>query len=98
MRRGQTSLPAEAGWRTPDGESWSLRAPSAGLIIEGSIPGGMAMCHEWWLRRQFEEREASREMWDEFDRTRPLSDSDVSEEQTEVTLEQEETPQLAAND
>ena len=56
------------------------------------------MCHEWWLRRRFEEREASRRMWDEFERTRPLSDADVTEEEPEVTLEAPEPAPLAAQD
>jgi hypothetical protein len=56
------------------------------------------MCHEWWQRRRFEEREASCRMWDEFERTRPLSDPDVTEEEPEVTLEKAETAPLAAKD
>ncbi len=48
------------------------------------------MCHEWWLRRQFEAREESRRMWDEFERTTPLSDPKVADEDVEVTLEHEE--------
>lgn len=45
------------------------------------------MCHEWWLRRRWEEREESRRMWDEFEHTRPLSDPEVTEAEPEVTLE-----------
>ncbi|MBV8943027.1 MAG: hypothetical protein JO240_14970 [Solirubrobacterales bacterium] len=56
------------------------------------------MCHEWWLRRRFEEREASRRMWDEFERTRPLSDSEVTEAEPEVTLEKPDPATLAAKD
>jgi hypothetical protein len=56
------------------------------------------MCHEWWQRRRFEEREASRRMWDEFERTRPLSDPEVTEEEPEVTLETQEKARLAAED
>jgi hypothetical protein len=37
-------------------------------------------------------------MWDEFERTRPLSDPEVTEKQPEVTLEKPETVRLAAND
>ena len=54
------------------------------------------MCHEWWLRRKFEEREASRRIWDEFERTRPLSDAEVTEEEPEVTLETPGPASLAA--
>ena len=53
------------------------------------------MCHEWWLRRRVEEREASRRLWDEFGHTRPLSDPDVIEEEAEVTLEKRESTPLA---
>jgi hypothetical protein len=56
------------------------------------------MCHEWWQRRRFEEREASRRTWDEFERTRPLSDPEVTEEEPEVTLEKPETAPLAVKD
>ena len=46
------------------------------------------MCHEsWWWRRR-EEREATRELWDEFEQTRPLSDPDnADEKEAEVILE-----------
>lgn len=54
------------------------------------------MCHERWLRRRSEEREASRRMWDEFEQTQPLSDTDVTEKEPEVTLEKRETAPLAA--
>jgi hypothetical protein len=57
------------------------------------------MCHEWWQRRRFEEREASRRMWDEFERTQPLSDPDASEdEESSITLDKPETAPLASND
>jgi hypothetical protein len=53
------------------------------------------MCHERWLRRRSEEREASRRLWDEFEQTRPLTDPDVTEKEPEVTLETRETASLA---
>jgi len=56
------------------------------------------VCEEWWFRRRAEEAEASRRMWDEFERTRPLSDPEVTEEGTEVTLEKLQTVRLAASD
>jgi hypothetical protein len=56
------------------------------------------MCYEWWQRRRFEEREASRRMWDEFERTRPPSDQEVTEEDSEATLEKPDTAPLAAKD
>jgi hypothetical protein len=37
-------------------------------------------------------------MWDEFERTRPLSDLEVNEEEREVTLEKRERARLAAED
>jgi hypothetical protein len=54
------------------------------------------MCHEWWLRRRSEEREASRRLWDEFEHTRPLSDPEVTKEEAEVTLEKREPMPLPA--
>lgn len=57
------------------------------------------MCHERWLfKRRSKDEEASRRMWDEFERTRPLSDPDVTEEEPEVTLEESETTRLATKD
>lgn len=46
------------------------------------------MCHEWWMRRRWEEREESRRLWEEFEQTRPLSDPKAPEQAPEVTLEQ----------
>ena len=56
------------------------------------------MCHEWWFKRQAEEAEASRRMWDEFERTRPLSEPEVTEEEPPVTLEKPETARMTAQD
>ncbi|MBV8710272.1 MAG: hypothetical protein JOY56_00740 [Solirubrobacterales bacterium] len=56
------------------------------------------MCEEWWFRRRHEEDEASRRMWDEFERTRPLSDPEVTQEEPEVILEKPEATPLAAQD
>ena len=53
------------------------------------------MCHDRWLRRRYEEREDSRRMWEDFERTQPLSDPEVTEEEREVTLEEQEAPSLA---
>ncbi len=53
------------------------------------------MCHEWWYRRM-EEREASRELWDEFEETRPLADTGADHEEAEITLEHSETEPVAA--
>jgi hypothetical protein len=54
------------------------------------------MCHDWWWRRLQEEREASRELWDEFERTRPLSGPEPNREDAEVTLEQPEPKPVTA--
>jgi hypothetical protein len=54
------------------------------------------MCHDWWLKRRFEEREASRELWDEFEQTRPLSDPQPADEESEVTLERREAAPVSA--
>jgi hypothetical protein len=76
-----------------------LRAGETSVIIKSSTTGGLAVCHEWWLqRRKIEEAEASRRMWDEFERTRPLTDVEVPEEEPEVTLEEPRTPRFAAQD
>ena len=54
------------------------------------------MCHERWLRRMYEKREASRELWDEFEQTRPLSDPEPADEEREITLERPEGETVAA--
>lgn len=56
------------------------------------------MCHESWFHRRDEEREASRRMWEEFDRTRPLSNPERTEEERDVILEEPETARLATKD
>jgi hypothetical protein len=75
-----------------------LRAAAARIIIQGSTIGGLTVCHERWFRRRARDEEASRLMWDEFERTRPLSDPEVTEEEPEVTLEKSDPTRLAAND
>jgi hypothetical protein len=75
-----------------------LRSAPGGFIIELSITGGRAVCNEWWFQRRAQEREASRLMWEEFERTRPISDPGVTEEEPEVTLEQPETQRLESKE
>ena len=53
------------------------------------------MCHEWWMHRMQEEREAGRELWDEFDQTRPLSDPAPAEAETEIRVEHPEPEPVA---
>jgi hypothetical protein len=43
-----------------------------------AVPEGVEMCHERWLQHRSEEREASRRLWDEFERTWPLRDLEVT--------------------
>jgi hypothetical protein len=50
------------------------------------------MCEEWWMWRRRREAEEDRRLWDEFERTRPVSEPERPDER-EVTLEdREETP------
>jgi hypothetical protein len=50
------------------------------------------MCEEWWMWRRRREDEEDRRLWDEFERTRPVSEPERIDER-EITLEQrEETP------
>jgi hypothetical protein len=56
------------------------------------------MCHEsWWWRRRYEEREASRELWAEFEQTRPISDPDAGDEEAEVRLDEPDLRPIAAD-
>jgi hypothetical protein len=48
------------------------------------------MCHEWWTRRRLEEVEEDRRLWDEFERTQPLSEAEPAIEERELTLEERE--------
>jgi hypothetical protein len=56
------------------------------------------MCEEWWFRHRAQESEASRQMWEEFDRTSPPAAPEVTEEEPEVTLEKPEPTRLAVSD
>jgi hypothetical protein len=52
----------------------------------------LSMCEEWWMWRRWREAEEDRRLWDEFERTRPVSEPERADER-EVTLEEgEETP------
>jgi hypothetical protein len=72
-----------------------LRDVAARFIITFGRSGGQTMCHESWWFRNYEEREASRELWDEFEQTRPLSDPDAADQEAEVTLERPESRPVA---
>jgi hypothetical protein len=73
-----------------------LREGGARSIIESGRSGGLTMCHDWWLKRRFEEGEDSRELWEEFERTPPLTEPEPTGEEAEVTLERPESTQLGA--
>jgi len=54
------------------------------------------MCHEWWMRRRFEEAEEGRGLWEDFERTRPVGEPEVTVEEPEVTLEEREAVRAPA--
>jgi hypothetical protein len=54
------------------------------------------MCHDWWQWRLCQEHEESRELWDEFERTRPLTDPHPPDQEVEVTLESPEAERAGA--
>ena len=56
------------------------------------------MCEGWWFHRRVEEREASRQMWEEFDRTSPLTAPEVPDQEPEVSLEVPEPTPVAVKD
>jgi len=59
------------------------------LPIAGRCVG---MCEDWWMWRRDREAEEARRLWDDFERTRPVSEPERTDER-EVTLEErEETP------
>ncbi len=53
------------------------------------------MCHEWCQRRMQDGREASRDLWEEFEQTRPVNEPEVTGEEAEVTLETPHVKPLA---
>jgi hypothetical protein len=59
------------------------------------------MCEEWWMWRRRREAEEARRLWDEFERTRPVTEpGPVTEpermDEREVTLEEREATASAA--
>lgn len=52
------------------------------------------MCEEWWMWRRRHEAEEARRLWDEFDRTRPVSEPERPDERG-VTLEEHEGTRTA---
>jgi hypothetical protein len=55
----------------------------------------LGMCEDWWMWRRHREAEEARRLWDEFDRTQPVSEPERVDER-EVTLEQREATPTAA--
>ena len=53
------------------------------------------MCYERYMRRRREEEDASRAIWQEFERTTPISDS-RPEEVSELELGEPEPAETAA--
>jgi hypothetical protein len=55
----------------------------------------LGMCLEWWMWSRYREAEEGGRLWDEFERTRPVSEPERPDER-EVTLEEcERTPSAA---
>jgi hypothetical protein len=50
------------------------------------------MCEEWLMWHRRREAEEGRWLWDEFERTRPVSEPEVTADEPEVTLEEREAP------
>jgi hypothetical protein len=55
----------------------------------------LSMCEEWSMWRRRREAEEGRRLWDEFERTRPVSEPERTDE-PEVTLEEREQTPTAA--
>jgi hypothetical protein len=45
------------------------------------------MCEEWWMWRRGRDAEEAHRLWDEFERTQPVSEPDDGDER-EVRLEE----------
>jgi len=54
------------------------------------------MCEEWLMWRRHREAEESRGLWDDFERTRPVTEPERIDER-EVTLEEREGAATAAD-
>jgi len=55
----------------------------------------LGMCEDWLMWRRGREAEEARRVWDEFERTRPVSEPEHVDE-PEVTLEEREGTPTAA--
>jgi hypothetical protein len=55
----------------------------------------LSMCEELWMWRRSREAEEERRLWDEFERTRPVSEPERTEEPEVMLEERERTPTAA---
>jgi len=55
----------------------------------------LGMCEDWWMWRRRREGDEARRLWDEFERTEPVSEPERVDER-EVTLEAREGTPTAA--
>ncbi len=53
------------------------------------------MCEEWWMWRRRREAEEAYRLWDEFERTRPASEPERTDEREDTLEKREETPTAA---
>jgi hypothetical protein len=56
----------------------------------------LGMCEDWWMWRRYREADEARRLWDEFDRTPPVSEPERVDER-DVTLEEREATPTAAD-
>ena len=63
-----------------------------GRVADQEVIG---MCHEWWMRRRSEEADEGRALWEDFERTRPAGEPEVTVEEPEITLERREATPAA---
>ena len=49
------------------------------------------MCHDWWMLRRVDQSEESRRLWDEFERTQPAVELDVTVDEPKVIRERDES-------
>jgi hypothetical protein len=52
----------------------------------------LSMCEDWWMWHRRREAEEGRRLWDEFERTRPVSEPERTDEREMTLEEREETP------
>ena len=83
--------------RLSSGLRTDLRRARDEFIIGASILGGHAMCHERLWRRLYEERAPGHALWDDFERTRPLTDPEPEDNEAEILLDRPATEPVAAD-